>query len=127
MEICKLRALRKLAHFILEQYNCDAQIHIHAQTTLVNKTNIDIYNNLLRSTTETMSASIGGANSIVVFPFIKEDADKLIADFKDGKLILVGVNKFQNKLEEPKTTVASHIENVTQSLAIQPIKALRLA
>ena len=58
---------------------------------------------------------------------IKEDADKLIADFKDGKLILVGVNKFQNKLEEPKTTVASHIENVTQSLAIQPIKALRLA
>jgi methylmalonyl-CoA mutase len=204
MEICKLRALRKLAIFILEQYNCTAEIHIHAQTTLVNKTTIDVYNNLLRSTTETMSASIGGANSIVVFPFdykvnpdndfssrmarnqqlilkdesylnkvsdiaagsyyietitktlcekaweifkdietkgglinalklnyiqalIKEDADKLIADFKDGKLILVGVNKFQNKLEEPKTSINSHIENVTQSLAIQPIKALRLA
>ncbi len=204
MEICKLRALRKLANFILEQYNCEAQIHIHAQTTLVNKTSIDIYNNLLRSTTEIMSASIGGANSIVVFPFdyevnpdndfssrmarnqqlilkdesylnkvsdiaagsyyietitktmcekawnsfkdietkgglinalklnyihtlIKEDADKLIADFKDGKLILVGVNKFQNKLEEPKSTTSNHIDNVTQSLAIQPIKVLRLA
>ena len=204
MEICKLRALRKLANFILENYNCTAEIHIHAQTTLVNKTNIDVYNNLLRSTTETMSASIGGANSIVVFPFdykakpdndfssrmarnqqlilkdesylnkvsdmaagsyyietitktlcekswdvfkdietkgglinalklnyiqsiIKDDADKLVSDFKDGKLILVGVNKFQNKLEEPKTTISSHIENATQSLAIQSIKALRLA
>lgn len=204
MEICKLRALRNLIKFILQQYNSEAEIHIHAQTTLVNKTKIDIYTNLLRSTTETMSACIGGANSIVVFPFdynineendfssrmarnqqlilkeesylnkvsdiaagsyyietitrtlcekawntfkevedkgglinalklnyvqliIKENAEKLIANFNEGKLILVGVNKFQNKEEESKTSILSHIENITQSLAIQPIKALRLA
>ncbi|MFO0320974.1 MAG: methylmalonyl-CoA mutase family protein [Bacteroidota bacterium] len=177
MEIAKLRALRKLLTFILQQYQSHAEVHIHAQTTLVNKTNIDIYNNLLRSTTEIMSASIGGANSIVVFPFdlesndnndfssrmarnqqlilkeesylnkvsdiaagsyyietitktlcekawdkfkmienkggfinalnqneiqsiIKNDADQLLTNFKEGKLILVGVNKFQNKQAE---------------------------
>ncbi len=204
MEIAKLRALRKLTQFILNQYNCTAKIHIHAQTTLVNKSAIDIYNNLLRSTTESMSACIGGADSIVVFPFdyqikedndfssrmarnqqlilkdesylnkvsdmaagsyyienittelcekawlafkdieskgglinalklnyvqnlIKEDADKLIADFKNGKLVLVGINKFQNKNEESKPTVETIIDNLTQGLAIQPIKKLKLA
>lgn len=204
MEISKVRALRNLTNFLLKQYDCNPEIHIHAQTTLVNKTQMDMYNNLLRSTTETMSASIGGANSIVVFPFdfhinpdndfssrmsrnqqlilkdesylnkvsdiaagsyyietitktlcekswdifkdieakgglinslklnyiqaiIKSDAQQLINDFNDGKLVLVGVNKFQNKSEEPKTSTNSLIENVTQSLAIQPIKALRLA
>ena len=76
---------------------------------------------------ETKGGLINSLKLNYIQALIKEDADKLIADFKDGKLILVGVNKFQNKLEEPKTSINSHIENVTQSLAIQPIKALRLA
>ena len=176
MEIAKLRSLRKLTQFLLQQYNCKANIHIHAQTTLINKSNIDSYNNMLRSTTEAMSASIGGANSILVLPFdvefkaqndfssrmarnqqlilkdesylnvvsdmasgsyyietltetlsekaweqfkvieskggliscletnyiqdiIAKDAETLIQQYKDRKLILVGVNKFQNKNE----------------------------
>jgi methylmalonyl-CoA mutase len=179
MEIAKLRALRKLTNFLLSQYNIKATVHIHAQTTLINKSVVDSYNNMLRSTTEAMSASIGGANSIVVLPFdvefnsqndfssrmarnqqlilkdesylnvvadmaagsyyietltetlcekaweqfkvieskgglleclksnyiqdiISKDADTLIQQFKEGKLVLVGVNKFQNKNEEVK-------------------------
>jgi methylmalonyl-CoA mutase len=69
MEIAKLRTLRKLTNFLLSQYNIKATVHIHAQTTLINKSVVDSYNNMLRSTTEAMSASIGGANSIVVLPF----------------------------------------------------------
>jgi len=179
MEIAKLRALRKLTSFLLNQYEIKATIHIHAQTTLINKSVVDSYNNMLRSTTEAMSASIGGANSIVVLPFdvefstqndfssrmarnqqlilkdesylnivadmaagsyyietltetlcekaweqfkviesnggllaclksnyvqdiISKDAETLIQQFKEGKLVLVGVNKFQNKNEEVK-------------------------
>ena len=179
MEIAKLRALRKLVGFLLNQYGIKATIHIHAQTTLINKSAIDSYTNMLRSTTEAMSASIGGANSIVVLPFdiefntqndfssrmarnqqlilkdesylnvvadmaagsyyietltetlcekawkgfkvieskggllaclksnyvqeiISKDAENLIQQFKEGKLVLVGVNKFQNKSEELK-------------------------
>jgi methylmalonyl-CoA mutase len=179
MEIAKLRALRKLTNFLLNQYEIKANVHIHAKTTLINKSEVDSYNNMLRSTTEAMSASIGGANSIVVLPFdiefnsqndfssrmarnqqlilkdesylnivadmsagsyyietlteslcekaweqfkiieskggllaclksnyiqdiISKDAETLIQQFKEGKLILVGVNKFQNKNEEVK-------------------------
>ncbi len=69
MEIAKIRALRKLSEFLLKEYSVKAKIHIHAQTTLINKSRIDSYNNMLRSTTEAMSASIGGANSILVLPF----------------------------------------------------------
>ena len=181
MEIAKLRALRKLSAFLLSQYNSHAEIHLHAQTTSINKSSIDRYNNMLRSTTEAMSASIGGANSILVFPFdvafnqqndfssrmarnqqlilkdesylnvvadiaagsyyietitetlcqkaweqfkiiekkgglsacitsnyipelIAKDAEALVQQFKEGKLVLVGINKFQNKNEKPDNT-----------------------
>ena len=177
MEIAKVRALRKLINFLLNEYKLTANIHIHAQTTLINKSTIDSYTNMLRSTTEAMSASIGGGNSILVLPFdiefnnqndfssrmarnqqlilkdesylnkvadmaagsyyietftetlcekaweqfkvieskrglsaclksnyiqdiITKDAEILIQQFKEGKLVLVGVNKFQNKNEE---------------------------
>ena len=180
MEIAKLRALRKLVDFLLIQYSIKADIHIHAKTTSINKSVIDSYTNMLRSTTEAMSASIGGANSILVLPFdvefnaqndfssrmarnqqlilkdesylnvvadmaagsyyietlteticekaweqfkvieskggllaclksnyiqetISKDAETLIQQFKEGKLVLVGVNKFQNKNEEVKS------------------------
>ena len=195
MEIAKLRALRKLGDFLLNQYGIKADIHIHAQTTLINKSTIDSYNNMLRSTTEAMSASIGGANSIVVLPFdvefksqndfssrmarnqqlilkdesylnvvadmaagsyyietltetlcekaweqfkvieskggllaclksnyiqdiISKDAETLIQQFKEGKLVLVGVNKFQNKNEEVKSVKR---KNTSHSSGIKTI------
>lgn len=179
MEIAKLRALRKLVYFLIKQYALNTTVHIHAQTTLINKSGVDSYNNMLRSTTEAMSAAIGGANSIVVLPFdfefneqndfssrmarnqqlilkeesylhivsdiaagsyyiesltetlcekawsefkmieskgglvkcletkyiqniIHKDAEILIQQFKEGELVLVGVNKFQNNNEEVK-------------------------
>jgi methylmalonyl-CoA mutase len=202
MEIAKLRALRKLVGFLLNQYGIKADIHIHAQTTLINKSVVDSYTNMLRSATEAMSASIGGANSIVVLPFdvefnsqndfssrmarnqqlilkdesylnvvadmaagsyyietltetlcekaweqfkvieskggllaclksnyiqdiISKDAETLIQQFKEGKLVLVGVNKFQNKNEETKvvkrknTIHASGIKTINLSESLE--------
>jgi len=190
MEIAKLRALRKLINFLLNEYKLTANIHIHAQTTSINKSVVDSYNNMLRSTTEAMSASIGGANSIAVLPFdlefnpqndfssrmarnqqlilkdesylnkvadmaagsyyietltetlceksweqfkvieskggllaclksnfiqdiITKDSEELIKQFKEGKLVLVGVNKFQNKNEG--VNVAKRKNNVHSS------------
>jgi methylmalonyl-CoA mutase len=202
MEIAKLRALRKLVDFLLNQYSFKADIHIHAQTTLINKCVVDSYNNMLRSTTEAMSASIGGADSIVVLPFdvefnpqndfssrmarnqqlilkdesylnivadmaagsyyiesltetlsenaweqfkvieskggllaclksnyiqdiISKDAETLIEQFKEGKLVLVGVNKFQNKNEEAKKDKRINVKGNTSS--IFGIKSINLS
>lgn len=68
-EIAKLRAFRKLVNLLKEQYAVNFPIHIHAQTAQINKSSLDAYTNMLRTTTEAMSAVIGGCNSLSVLPF----------------------------------------------------------
>lgn len=68
-EIAKLRAYRHVMHLLLKQYEIDAEIHISCATTALNKSEKDAYNNMLRSTTEAMSAVIGGCNSLSISPY----------------------------------------------------------
>jgi methylmalonyl-CoA mutase len=69
MEVAKLRAYRSLIALLLKQYDCNFDLHIHANTAQLNKSKKDAYTNLLRSTTESMSAVIGGCNSLTVLPY----------------------------------------------------------
>lgn len=68
-EIAKLRACRKLIDLLQQQYNTKFPVHIHAKTAQLNKSSLDSYTNMLRTTTEAMSAVIGGSNSLCVLPF----------------------------------------------------------
>ncbi|MBA3663164.1 MAG: hypothetical protein H0W61_03015 [Bacteroidetes bacterium] len=68
-EIAKLRAFRKLVTLLQEQYKTSFAVHIHAQTAQINKSSIDAYTNMLRTTTEAMSAVLGGCDSLGVLPF----------------------------------------------------------
>jgi methylmalonyl-CoA mutase len=73
LEISKFRAARLLWAKIVEQYSPahkeSCLMDIHAVTSLWNKSVYDPYVNMLRNTTETMSAAIGGCDSITVNPF----------------------------------------------------------
>jgi len=67
MEIAKLRAVRFLWSKILEAYNISEEnrkIYIHCKTAQFNQTYFDPFVNTLRTTTETFSAIVGGADSI---------------------------------------------------------------
>ncbi|MES2689560.1 MAG: methylmalonyl-CoA mutase subunit beta [Bacteroidota bacterium] len=68
-EIAKLRAFRKTFALLLDEYGTDNELYIHAETATRNLTVFDTHNNLLRTTTAAMAASIGGCNSLVVKPF----------------------------------------------------------
>ncbi|MBK9284780.1 MAG: hypothetical protein IPM51_10770 [Sphingobacteriaceae bacterium] len=68
-EIAKLRAFRLLVSFLLEQYKIEIPLHMHAQTARINKSTMDANTNLLRTTTEAMSAILGGSDSISVHPY----------------------------------------------------------
>jgi methylmalonyl-CoA mutase len=68
-EIAKLRALRKLWVLLAQAYNILKEIHIHCETSLLNKSSLDANNNMLRTTTEGMSAVIGGCNSLTIHPY----------------------------------------------------------
>jgi len=66
MEIAKLRAARMLYARLAECYGASPGIRIHAVTALSNKSIYDPWTNLLRSTTEALSAVLGGADSLHV-------------------------------------------------------------
>ncbi|MGF1583790.1 MAG: methylmalonyl-CoA mutase family protein [Bacteroidales bacterium] len=75
MEIAKFRAARYLWSKLLEAWEVNQQtagkLVIHAVTSRWNKTIYDPYVNMLRSTTESMAAILGGADSLTVEPFDK--------------------------------------------------------
>jgi methylmalonyl-CoA mutase len=71
-QIAKLRAFRILWARAVESFGGtheSAKALIHARTSRWNETIYDPYLNILRGTTEAMSAAIGGADSISVAPF----------------------------------------------------------
>ena len=73
VEIAKLRVFRLLWSKLIDSYGSDfdafEQIRISAITSEWNKTIFDAYLNMLRNTTESMSAVIGGADTLTVLPF----------------------------------------------------------
>lgn len=68
-EIAKLRALRILFGTLAAEYGALPHCHITAIPTKRNKTLHDYNNNLLRTTTECMSAILGGADTICNTPY----------------------------------------------------------
>ena len=68
-----MRAARMLWANIVKAYNpeknCAGKMMIHATTSKWNQTVYDPYVNMLRGTTEAMSAAIGGVYSMEVTPF----------------------------------------------------------
>jgi methylmalonyl-CoA mutase len=71
-QIAKLRAFRLLWARAVESFGGtreSAKARIHARTSRWNETVYDPHVNILRGTTETMSAALGGADSISVAPF----------------------------------------------------------
>jgi methylmalonyl-CoA mutase len=70
-EIAKLRALRKLWPLLAREYKGEEQIRIHACNSHLNQSYRDAYNNMLRTTTEGMSAVIGGCDSVTLQAYNK--------------------------------------------------------
>lgn len=73
-EIAKIRALRQTWSMIIKQYLTDVSnennyCHITAHIGHLNKSLSDPHTNLLRQTTEAMSAISGGVDALVVHPY----------------------------------------------------------
>mgnify|MGYP000105795995 CR=1 FL=1 len=69
-EIAKFRAFKSLWAVILREYGIQAQpILVHGVTSTWTQTVLDINNNMLRSSTQALSAVLGGCQTITVTPF----------------------------------------------------------
>jgi len=122
MEIAKLRAARLLWAQIVKAYapkcECSAKMTIHAETGSWNKTVYDAYVNMLRTQTEAMSASIGGADSITVLPF--NAAYEASNEFSDriarNQQLLLKEESHISKIVDPAAG-SYYIEELTAALA----------
>ena len=122
MEIAKLRAFRLLWARLVEQYQtlhtCSMVTFVHAVTSKWNQTIFDPHVNLLRATTETMSAAIGGADSILVTPF--DAAYKTPDEFSErmarNNQIILSEEAYLNKVADPAGG-SYYLENLTDSMA----------
>lgn len=129
MEIAKFRAARMLWAMMVKAYepkcDCAAKMHIHAETSLFNKTVFDAHVNLLRTETEAMSAAIAGVDSLTVRPFDvtykpSDDFSERIA--RNQQLLLKEESHF-DKVADPAAG-SYYIENLTANIADQAWKRL---
>lgn len=122
MEIAKLRAARLLWAKIVESYNpsckCKGKMNIHSETSKWNLTIYDSYVNMLRTTTEAMSAALGSTDSLTVLPF--DVAQNETTEFSEriarNQQILLKEEAYFNKVVDPASG-SYYIENLTDSIA----------
>jgi len=119
-EIAKLRALRKLVGLLSASYKTTNPVHLHVQTTKLNKSEKDAYTNLLRSTTEAMSGVIGGAMSISIQGF--DEAYSIANEFSSRMAInqqhILKDESYLNKVAD-MAAGSYYIEQLTDHLAHQ--------
>lgn len=122
MEIAKIRAARLLWSKIVEQYNpcCDCcyKVFINATSSIWNKSLYDPYVNMLRTTTETMSAAIAGADSITTNPFdiAFKESDSFGYRIGRNQQLLLKEESYMDKIVDPAAG-SYYIENLTDSIA----------
>lgn len=72
-EIAKIKTLRNLWFNVVKAYSpkhsCSTIAYIEAETGFLNKSLKDPHNNLLRQTTEALSAVIGGVDELTILPY----------------------------------------------------------
>ncbi len=122
MEIAKFRAARLLWAKMVEAYNPESKevskMNIHAETSKWNTTVYDAYVNMLRTTTEGMSAVIAGVDSLTILPF--DSAYQEPTSFSEriarNQQLIIKEESYFDRIADPSAG-SYYIENLTSSIA----------
>ena len=119
-EIAKFRAIRILWSQMLNAFKKDnIPLYLRAETGIRTSTIFDPYVNMLRTTSQCMSAALGGANIINTSNFnaaFKKDDDFAQRMARNISLILKEESYF-NKVSDPSSG-SYYIENLTNELSL---------
>lgn len=125
-EIAKLRALRMLLNTLAAEYSSNITFHIIAKPTRRNKTLYDYNVNMLRTTTECMSAILGGADAVenlsydALFHKTNEFGDRIARN----QLLILKEESYFDKVDNPADG-AYYIENLTLQLAEKALELFK--
>ncbi|MBA9072504.1 methylmalonyl-CoA mutase [Flavobacterium gossypii] len=117
-EIAKLRALRVLFDLLAKEYDHNLGCHILAIPTKRNKTLYDYNVNMLRTTTECMSAILGGADAVsnLAYDALYHKDNEFGDRISRNQLLVLKHESYFDKVGNPADG-SYYIENLTQQLA----------
>lgn len=121
-EVAKLRALRLLWAAVVEAYQAEpalaAKLRIHSVTSSWFQTTLDPYVNMLRVTTEAMSAVIAGCDTLTVSPFDStfRDSDEFSERIARNVSIILKEEAYLDKAIDPAAG-SYYLELLTNELA----------
>lgn len=124
LEMAKFRAARLLWANIVKAYapekKCSCKMFAHATTSTWNQTVYDPYVNMLRGTTEAMSAAIAGVHSLEVTPFdyaFEAPSEFSMRIARNAELLLKHEAHFDHVVDPAGGSY--YIENLTKNIAEQ--------
>lgn len=125
-EIAKLRALRLLFATIAQEYQIPEDCHILAQPSKRNKTLYDFNVNLLRTTTESMSSVLGGANSIcnMAYDALYHKNNEFGKRIARNQLLILKHESYFEKAANPAAG-SYYIESLTHQLADKALEIFK--
>ncbi len=116
-EIAKLRALRQLWNLILNEYNSEAETFIYAETSLRNKSLLDVHNNIIRSGLEASAAVQGKADVVQVFPYDEISGSTAFSEELASKQqLLLQKESYFDKFMDP-VAGTYFVENLTELMS----------
>jgi len=125
LEIAKLRAIRHLWDLLLDEYNLEIEANIFVEPSMRNKSLYDYNSNMLRTTTECMSAILGGANVIsnVAYDAIFHKKNEFGERIARNQLIIL---KEESSLKNASFVNGSYyIEELTYEIAEKALDLFR--
>ena len=124
-EIAKLRAFRFLWKLILEQYHKESEAYIYATNSLRNKSKLDQYNNVIRTTIEANAMILGGADVINIesYDAIIETSDFGLELAAKQQLLLQKESNL-NQFTDP-VAGSYYIESLTNQLAEKALELFK--
>lgn len=125
-EIAKLRALRKLYNVIAEAFGCNTMCHILTFPTKRNKTIYEYNVNMLRTTTECMSAILGGSDTVnnLAYDAIYHKDNEFGQRIARNQLLILKSESYFDKVDNPADG-AYYIETLTQDLSEKALKLFK--
>ncbi|MFM7894535.1 MAG: methylmalonyl-CoA mutase subunit beta [Flavobacterium sp.] len=125
-EIAKLRALRLLFNTLASEFNHNFDCHIIATPTKRNKTLYDYNVNMLRTTTECMSAILGGADAVanLAYDAIYHKDNEFGDRISRNQLLVLKHESYFDKVNNPADG-AYYIETLTEQLAEKALELFK--
>ncbi|MBO3116639.1 methylmalonyl-CoA mutase subunit beta [Winogradskyella sp. DF17] len=125
-EIAKLRALRQLWSSLASEYGINTNCRINTIPSKRNKTIYDYNVNLLRTTTECMSAILGGSDIVsnLAYDALYHEDNEFGSRISRNQLLILKHESYFDKVNNPADG-SYYIESLTQQLAEKALELFK--